>query len=233
MHAFCEIPTTTPYCSRGPGWTPRSAPSLRRTRTSRHSLSRWLALIDMLLPRFVQESKKYATITIGCTGGRHRSVYLVEKLADHLADRIAAARASGDTGLGWRLQVTHRELAREGLEAAYLTDRPVPRTGKCLGIPRRGCDSRAGSGTGGLRRRHDRPNATFLQGSLFHTNDRYGPGDPRPSGRGIAIRHGARGRVRNGTSIPSASGPTTTSRTAAPRSRPVSAAAIPATGWCC
>ena len=31
-------------------------------------------LIDMLLPRFVQESKKYATITIGCTGGRHRSV---------------------------------------------------------------------------------------------------------------------------------------------------------------
>ena len=85
-------------------------------------------LIDMLLPRFVQESKKYATITIGCTGGRHRSVYLVEKLGDYLAARIAAARASGDTGFGWRLHVTHRELAREGLEAAYLTDRPVPRT---------------------------------------------------------------------------------------------------------
>ena len=52
-------------------------------------------LIDMLLPRFVQEGKKYATITIGCTGGRHRSVYLVEKLAAHLADRIAARRVSG------------------------------------------------------------------------------------------------------------------------------------------
>jgi RNase adapter protein RapZ len=87
-------------------------------------------LIDMLLPRFVQESKKYATITIGCTGGRHRSVYLVEKLGDYLAARIAAAQASGDTGFGWRLHVTHRELAREGLEAAYLTDRPVPRTGR-------------------------------------------------------------------------------------------------------
>jgi UPF0042 nucleotide-binding protein len=83
-------------------------------------------LIDMLLPRFVQEGKKYAGITIGCTGGRHRSVFLVEQLAQHLADRIATARASGDTGLGWRLHVTHRELAREGLEAAYLTDRPVP-----------------------------------------------------------------------------------------------------------
>jgi UPF0042 nucleotide-binding protein len=91
-------------------------------------------LIDMLLPRFVQEGKKYAAITIGCTGGRHRSVYLVEKLAQHLADRIAAAWAAGGTGLGWRLHVTHRELAREGLEAAYLTDRPVPRPGDASGF---------------------------------------------------------------------------------------------------
>ena len=60
-------------------------------------------------------------------GGRHRSVYLVEKLAHHLVDRIAAAQASGGAALGWRLHVTHRELAHEGLEAAYLIDRPVPR----------------------------------------------------------------------------------------------------------
>ncbi len=42
-------------------------------------------LVELLLPRFVQEGKKYATITFGCTGGRHRSVYLVEALAAHLA----------------------------------------------------------------------------------------------------------------------------------------------------
>ncbi len=84
-------------------------------------------LIDMLLPRFLQEGKKYATITIGCTGGRHRSVYLVEKLASHLASRIAAAQASGGDSLGWRLHVTHRELAHEGHPAAYLTDRSAQR----------------------------------------------------------------------------------------------------------
>ncbi len=84
-------------------------------------------LVDLLLPRFVQEGKKYATITIGCTGGRHRSVYLVEKLADYLASRIAATKASDGPGFGWRLHVTHRELAREGHAAAYLTDRPVRR----------------------------------------------------------------------------------------------------------
>jgi len=80
-------------------------------------------LIDMLLPRFVQEGKKYATITIGCTGGRHRSVYLIEKLAGHLA-----AAASGSDA-EWRVHVTHRELAREGQEA-YPTDRPAPRPGE-------------------------------------------------------------------------------------------------------
>jgi len=90
--------------------------------------ARLAELINMLLPRFVQEGKKYATITIGCTGGRHRSVYLVEKLAHHLADRIASTQASGTMGQSWRLHVTHRELAHEGLEAAYLTERPVPRT---------------------------------------------------------------------------------------------------------
>jgi RNase adapter protein RapZ len=85
-------------------------------------------LIEMLLPRFIQEGKKYASITIGCTGGRHRSVYLVEKLARHLADRVAA-QAAGVPGPGWRLLVRHRELAREGLEAAYLTERLPPRRG--------------------------------------------------------------------------------------------------------
>ncbi len=59
-------------------------------------------LLAMLLPRFVQEGKKYSTVAIGCTGGRHRSVHLVDKLSRHL--RVA----------GWRVNVTHRELARDG-----------------------------------------------------------------------------------------------------------------------
>ena len=35
------------------------------------------------LPRFQSEGRSYVTICIGCTGGRHRSVHLVERLADH------------------------------------------------------------------------------------------------------------------------------------------------------
>ncbi len=70
-------------------------------------------LVEMLLPRFVQEGKKYATIAIGCSGGLHRSVYLIEKLAARLNSRLDAQRAAGETG-GWQLQVIHRELPRDG-----------------------------------------------------------------------------------------------------------------------
>lgn len=42
--------------------------------------------LDKWLPRFEQDDRSYLTISIGCTGGRHRSVYLVEKLAAHYRD---------------------------------------------------------------------------------------------------------------------------------------------------
>jgi UPF0042 nucleotide-binding protein len=86
---------------------------------------RLTGLVDLVLPRFVQEGKRYATITIGCTGGRHRSVHLTEKLANHLTSRAATAAADRGTHPSWRVFVTHRELARDGETDAFLMDRPV------------------------------------------------------------------------------------------------------------
>ncbi|MBZ6377078.1 RNase adaptor protein RapZ [Pacificimonas flava] len=43
-------------------------------------------LISYLLPAYHDEGKSYLTIAIGCTGGRHRSVYTAERLADHLRE---------------------------------------------------------------------------------------------------------------------------------------------------
>lgn len=68
---------------------------------------RLTGFVEPLLPRFVAEGKKYLTIAMGCTGGRHRSVLAAEKLAAHLASR------------GWRVALGHREL---GIEARSLQD---------------------------------------------------------------------------------------------------------------
>jgi RNase adapter protein RapZ len=42
------------------------------------------ALLLKLLPRYIEEGKRYLTIAVGCTGGKHRSVVIVEELAAKL-----------------------------------------------------------------------------------------------------------------------------------------------------
>ena len=63
-------------------------------------------LLMFLLPRFAAEGKKYVNIAIGCTGGRHRSVHAVQRLAAWLEEY-----APQDVP-AWRVMVNHRELAR-------------------------------------------------------------------------------------------------------------------------
>jgi len=60
-----------------------------------------MELLGPLLPRFRQEGKSYLTIAVGCTGGRHRSVFVTEMLAAWLKDQ------------GFPVGVAHRELSRQ------------------------------------------------------------------------------------------------------------------------
>jgi len=55
-------------------------------------------LLEPLLPRYVDEGKNYLTIAVGCTGGRHRSVFVAEKLTQWL------------NGKGHHLHLRHRDL---------------------------------------------------------------------------------------------------------------------------
>jgi UPF0042 nucleotide-binding protein len=124
---FLRNPHYDPILRSGTGLDPAVGAYIAADPDYPRFFSRLVELIDLLLPRFVQEGKKYTTITIGCTGGRHRSVYLVEQLAAYLGSRITADPAGGRLGVDWQLNVTHRELAREGWNAVSMTDRPVPR----------------------------------------------------------------------------------------------------------
>jgi UPF0042 nucleotide-binding protein len=62
---------------------------------------RLAAFLRYLLPRYVEEGKAYLTVAIGCTGGRHRSVYLAEALRREF---------SGLTNVTTRAR--HRDLVR-------------------------------------------------------------------------------------------------------------------------
>jgi RNase adapter protein RapZ len=47
-------------------------------------------LLQYLLPKYMKEGKRYLTVAVGCTGGRHRSVFIVEELARLLKQKKRA-----------------------------------------------------------------------------------------------------------------------------------------------
>lgn len=59
---------------------------------------RLTSMLQPLLPLYGKEGKSYLTVAIGCTGGKHRSVFTSELLASWLQDE------------GYRVAVTHRDL---------------------------------------------------------------------------------------------------------------------------
>lgn len=67
-------------------------------------LERTLEFIRFLLPYYLRERKTHLTLAIGCTGGRHRSIVVVNRLAERLKKEL------GEKGM--RLSVRHRDLER-------------------------------------------------------------------------------------------------------------------------
>jgi UPF0042 nucleotide-binding protein len=79
------------------GRDPEVVAYLCRDPRAREYLDSICAFIDRWLPHFEADDRSYLTVAIGCTGGRHRSVWLAEQVAAHM-------QASGR-----RTVVTHRE----------------------------------------------------------------------------------------------------------------------------
>jgi RNase adapter protein RapZ len=66
----------------------------------RELLARLADLLLYLLPRYRRENRSYLSVAVGCTGGRHRSVAVVERLSQLLS------------AAGWPVRVLHRDSAR-------------------------------------------------------------------------------------------------------------------------
>lgn len=97
---------------KNPHWVPVLRPQtgkdravaayMRRQPLTRAFVTRLTSFLRFLVPHYVAEGKSYLTVAIGCTGGRHRSVYLAEALKRDMKDLKDVTT-----------RVRHRDMTRE------------------------------------------------------------------------------------------------------------------------
>jgi UPF0042 nucleotide-binding protein len=98
---FLANPHFVPELKPKTGLDPAVAAYIEKDPETHEFLSRLTDLLDYLIPRFEKEHKSYLAIGIGCTGGKHRSVYIAERLAEVLKTK------------GFPVRVSHRDATRE------------------------------------------------------------------------------------------------------------------------
>ncbi len=94
-----------PYFVEGlkphPGTDPRVSQWVLERMQTQEFLARLESMLLFLIPQYRAEGKSYLTVSIGCTGGRHRSVALAEELGRRLAEKHRA-----------NVNVTHRDVSK-------------------------------------------------------------------------------------------------------------------------
>ncbi|APZ43939.1 RNase adapter RapZ [Acidihalobacter ferrooxydans] len=108
------VPTDSDYvfdvrCLPNPHWEPRLRsqtgldPAVREYLEAHPMVEQMYddlrRFLENWIPRFEAENRNYLSVSIGCTGGQHRSVYLVQRLGEHFRTERSAA-----------LSIRHREL---------------------------------------------------------------------------------------------------------------------------
>ena len=95
-------PHFVPALRRRTGRDKAVADFLERDSSAREFMDRLDAYVRFVIPYYIAEGKSYLTVAIGCTGGRHRSVMIAERLRKALGDLGAA-----------RVRVRHRDLVKQ------------------------------------------------------------------------------------------------------------------------
>ena len=95
----------------------------------RRSSRRYARLINATAPGFEREGKRYLTVAVGCTGGKHRSVAIAEELARRLREvRLVGQRPAPRPGAGVTLR---RHAGRRVRRRARARARRCGRCGCC------------------------------------------------------------------------------------------------------
>ncbi|AAR35260.1 RNase adapter RapZ [Geobacter sulfurreducens] len=94
---FLPNPHFVPELKAGTGLDENVRTYVLEKPETRQFLERFMDLLEFLVPSYQREGKSYLTVSVGCTGGRHRSVAIVEELRAFFA------------GLGLVVKVSHRD----------------------------------------------------------------------------------------------------------------------------
>ena len=97
---FLANPHFVPELKPKTGDDPAVAAYIEKDPETSRFLQRVSAFLDYLLPLYEREQKSYLSIGVGCTGGKHRSVYIAARLASLLAAK------------GYPVRVSHRDATR-------------------------------------------------------------------------------------------------------------------------
>jgi UPF0042 nucleotide-binding protein len=97
---FLPNPHFVPEFRKKTGLDPKVAAYVQQFPQTREFLKRVTKLMLYLLPHYVREGKSYLTVAFGCTGGQHRSVMMVEEMAEALEQA------------GYQVKAVHRDVPR-------------------------------------------------------------------------------------------------------------------------
>lgn len=98
---FLPNPNYVPRLKSSTGNQKKVIDYVLRSATSRMFVEKLEDMVEFLLPQFRKEGKSYLTVAFGCTGGRHRSVVLVNLLRDYLKKK------------GFEANVSHRDIRKK------------------------------------------------------------------------------------------------------------------------
>ncbi len=96
---FLPNPNYIPRFKHLTGINPGVARYIRSFPQTVEFLKRITELLVYLIPHYIREGKSYLTISIGCTGGQHRSVMIASEIRKVLAES------------GYQVKITHRDMA--------------------------------------------------------------------------------------------------------------------------
>jgi UPF0042 nucleotide-binding protein len=98
---FLPNPNFVPHLKAFTGADPNVMEYMNEQPGTGEFLKHVCSFVDFLLPQYEKEGKSYVTISVGCTGGRHRSVYIANAIAKH----VQAHK--------YRIKVVHRDVEKK------------------------------------------------------------------------------------------------------------------------